>query len=318
MKKRLLALMLVAAMVLGMSTTAMADEVTYASSDAASFEIEKTYDSTEDFVPGETLSFEITANENNPDGTVISIGTDNTYNVTGKENKITVTVPSYSKAGVYNYTIKEIEGNTAGVTYDTTTTIEVAVLVEYNNTNHKLVIGNTTYILKDANGAKIDEFENIFETGDFTVAKDVRGNMANENDLFEITVTLTSEKPVLTPIQVGGNSVDVESWTFVDGVYTYTYVADYSEAKGAVTFADIPVGVNVSVKETEKEMNGYKYVEGEKTFEITTDEKNEVVIVNEKGASVDTGIFVNNMPYFIALALVAFALVAFMRKRREF
>lgn len=318
MKKRLLALMLVVAIVMGMSMTTMA-ETTYDPTEEKTFTIRKTYTSTENFVPGEKLAFEIKANGENPDAEpVISIGEDNTYTVNGLENDITVTVPAYDTAGIYKYTIKEVEGNTAGVTYDTTTTIEVIVLVGYDNTNDKLVITQTSYILKDTDGNKVDVFKNEFETGDFTVAKKVTGNMANENDEFEITVTLTSEKPVLTDINVAGITVAPNKWTLNDSVYTYTFTGNYSESAGAKTFSDIPVGVTVAVEETELSKNGYIYKSGNKNFTITTEGDYSVEIVNEKGASVDTGIFTTNMPYILALVAIAAVAVAMFRRKREF
>jgi len=309
MKKRLFALMLVVAMVMGMSMTTMA-ATDYESTPADTFKITKTYTSTETFVPGEVLSFEIVADASNPDTSkLISIGTEDKFTVTGLTNDITVNVPSYDKVGTYNYTITEVEGNTAGVTYDTAEALNVAIQVVYDNAGDKLVVASK--VVKDAAGDKASDFANDFATGDFTVAKDVDGNMANENDEFEITVTLTSEKEILTDISFAGKTVTPSMWT--DGVYTDKITI--SESDGPQSFLDIPVGVQVKVEETNAK--GYTVIDGEESFTVAK-ENAAVVIKNEQKVDIATGIIVNNFPYIIALAAVAVALVAFMRRRRSF
>ncbi len=345
--KKILAMMLTAAMMLSMGTAAMADDADseYAPSDATSFVIEKSYTSDETFVPGETLSFTIVADENNPDSEpVISIGENNTFTVStdaAKVNEITVTVPSYDTAGVYNYTIAENEGNTAGVTkYDTDVTIYVTVLVEYNNDTKKLEIGNDTvdgityFIKKNTDDTKTDEFVNIFETGDFTVAKNVEGNMADEYDEFEITVTLTSTKPVLTPIEVAGESVAATDANWIPNTaeaptsWTYTKVLTISESDDPVSFRNIPEGVTVTVVENtdDDKMNGYDHdgytVNGTKgqSAEFTVDDDTKTVVVeNSKTTEVDTGISVDSIPYIAMLGVVAVGGAGFMvsKKRRS-
>ncbi len=332
MKKKLMALVLAMGMVFGMSTTAFAEDVKYDASDATTFTIEKAYTSEEDFVPGETLSFTIGADDNNPDDSkLISIGENNQYKVSTdtKNQAITVNVPSYNKAGIYNYTIVEQKGTTAGVTYDTTKTIYVTVLVEYDNENKKLVIGNEAvdgivYFIKEMNGVKTDEFSNKFNTNDFTIEKDVQGNMANENDKFEVTVTMTSTKDILTSITVAGQTVTADNWTKTEGTYTYTTQLRISESGGAVTIADVPYGVRVKVEETnagDYTLLGYVVNNGEKStnvpiFEIDSTD-NAVVVVNEKTSEVDTGIFVDSIPYIVMLALVCGAAVLFVANKKR-
>lgn len=333
--RKLVSFMLALVMILSLAIVAGAEEVTYAASEATSFDITKTYTSDEEFVPGETLTFTVTANSDNPDATTITVGTDNTYTVTGLENTISVSVPSFAKAGIYKYTIKEVAGSTAGVTtYDTEKTIHVSVLVEYDNENNKLVIGNPkdetsgiTYFIEKVNGEKTSEFKNVFQTNDFTVAKDVQGNMANENDKFEITVTLTAltDKTVLTPIQVAGETVEASAWN--DGVYTK--VLTISESDGAVTFADIPYGVAVTVAENTDvtKMNGYTSkgytVNGNDaaavSFSIDDDAAttDAVVVINEKTSSVDTGITMDSLPYILILVVACGAAVLFVINKRR-
>lgn len=326
MKKKLFALMLTAAMVLGMSTNSMAAETDYEASEATSFHIKKAYTTNETFAPGETLHFSVTNDPSNPSDTSITVGDNNSYTIVPEDGTLTynipVNVPSYTTAGTYLYTITELAGNAAGVTYDATPTIDVAVYVGYDNTADKLVILNTSsYIVKNSNSQKVTTFTNSFNTGDFTVAKNVTGNMANENDAFEIKVTFTSDKPVFSPIQVAGETVGVDAWTqtSIDGVDTYTYESSlsYTESSGAKTFANIPVGVNVTVEEMDKNSNGYKYLHGESSF--TVKESNAAVIItNERSAAINTGVSLDNVPYLLALAALSFTTIALLKKKRKY
>lgn len=336
--KKLISIMLALVFVFSMATVALAETVTYAPSTATTFSITKTYTSTESFVPGETLNFTIEKDSENPADTMIKIGTNDTFAVTGLSNTITVKVPSYSVAGIYKYTIKEQAGNTAGVTsYDTSKVINVSVLVEYDNENNKLVLGNTSvdgvqYFITRIDGTKTDTFQNEFKTNDFTVAKDVTGNMSNVNDTFTASVTLTSDKDVLTPIKVAGTTVEASAWNKNDesGKFEYTTTITLSEADGAKTFAYIPYGVSVSVVETGLAdgvtangytLKGYKIGDSEElsdSVSFTVDKTaKSVTIVNEKTTSVDTGISLDSVPFILILAVCAGAAILFVTKRRS-
>lgn len=324
--KKLLSLALALILVLSMSTVAFAEEVTYAPSDPTTFNtILKSYISEGNVQVSETLSFTSTHDEGNPvktDATNLTVN-DLVVGEKGLQNlPIIVNIPSYSEVGVYKYTITEDGENTAGVTY-TPNTIHVVVMVEYDNAKNKLVIGNlNSYILKAEDGSKTSLFENTFKSGSFSVAKKVTGNMANRNDEFDITVTLTAptDKVIGTPIKVGGQTVAATDW--VNGVYTTTLTL--SHADGATTFSDIPVGVTVTVAENkaEEKMNGYTYVStkiGEDDFTSLTvadDTNPAIVVTNEKTTEVDTGISMDSLPYVLLLAVACIGMVAFVSKKR--
>ena len=313
----------------------------YTPSTATSFTIKKSYTSASGLVPGETLNFTVKCTDSPVErgGTVpmISIGQNNSYSVTEnqKDQSITVAVPSYSVAGIYKYEIKETEGQTAGVTYETDKTIYVAILVEYDNENHKLVIGNGEGVdgvvcyIENRNGTKTDTFANTFATGSFTVAKDVQGNMADENDEFTIQVTLTSDKEVLTKIKVAGQDVGTKEWTTSESgrtkTWTYTTTLKLSEYGGATTFANIPAGVTVSVAEetqlgSEYKLKGYKIdnaekLEEEAEFTVANGDNKSVVVVNERTKEVDTGVNLDSLPYILLLLAVCAGLVFFVTRK---
>ena len=321
--KKFLSILLALALVLSLGTVAFAVEWdgTYTPTEAFTFQqIDKTYVSENNVVVNETLKFTSTPGLENPDNGVANLTVDDLTVTSLNPGKITVNVPSLNKAGIYEWTIKETAGNTAGVTYSTAE-IHVAVLVEYDNTNHALKIADTTSYIKEENGEKANTFENTFKSGSFTVAKNVEGNMADVNDEFEITVTLTSEKPVGTNITVAGETVTPDQWQ--DNTYTTTM--EYSEIGGAKAFANIPEGVTVSVVEdtTENKMMNYSYTSTNDTqgndFSMTvadTDENKEVVVTNTRNSTVDTGVFMDSLPYVLLLVGACAGLVVFFARRR--
>lgn len=351
--KKIFALVLAMIMVLSMGV-AFADTTddqpkawdgTYAAT--ASFtindQVKKTYNSENNVVVNETLSFDSTPDENNPapDGqkapnlTVANL----TVNTANDAGWLSITVPSLTKAGRYEWVIKENEGKTPGVTYSKDE-VHVVVLVEYNNEKHSLQIHSTESYIKgeevDQNGKKVtvkkNTFTNAFNSGSFTVAKDVTGNMSNENDEFEINVTLTSANKIGTNVKLAGEIVTPSDWTEVvdseNKVISYTYTTNkmYSEKGGAKTFSDIPVGVVVTVTENtaEEKMNGYDYVSTKVGTEVFTslmvadDTNSDIVVQNKKeDGGITTGMFLDNAPYMIIMALVLVG-AAMMLKRRAY
>ena len=329
--KKILSLALALVLVLSMSTVAFAAEGestwdgTYTATAETTFnEIVKTYTSENNVVVNETLSFTSTAKNTNPDGGTANLTVADLKVSSLTPGTLAVTIPSLSMAGTYEWTIKETAGNTAGVAYSTAE-VHVIVLVEYDNTNHALKIANTTSYIKLENGEKAKTFDNTFKSGSFTVAKNVEGNMANENDEFEITVTLTSTKPIGTNVTLAGTTVTPEQWTNNADSYTYTSTLNYSEIGGAKTFSDIPDGVTVSVVENTAadKMNGYTFdnTNGNKenNFSMTVadaDNNKAVVVKNTKGAEIGTGITLDSMPYILMLAVAFMGLFVFFSKKR--
>lgn len=304
---------------------------TYTATEETTFyEIVKTYSSENKVVVNETLSFTSIASTSNPDGGTANLTVADLAVSSLDSSNLTVTIPSLSKAGTYEWTIKENAGNTAGVTYSTAE-VHVIVLVEYDNDNHALKIADTTSYIKKEDGKKADTFTNTFNSGSFTVAKDVEGNQANVNDEFEISVTLTSTKPIGTNVTLAGTTVEPSAWTTnykADGTavenYTYTCTGNYSEFSGAKTFSDIPTGVVVTVSEntTTEKMNGYTYDStkmGSSDFTSLTiaDDTNAAIVVkNTKKVSIETGITTDSLPYIVLLGAVVLAGAVMIIRRR--
>lgn len=330
-------------------------------------EIVKTYKSEDGVVVNEILTFTSSPSEKNPDyvknadGSITAANltvdplsiSDINFNVTSGDNAayLKVKIPSLSKAGTYEWIIKENKGTTPGVTYVDDVEVHVLVLVEYDNLNHKLVIGNkpdetsgiTSYI-KKTDGSKSKTFENIFKSGSFSVAKDVTGNMSNENDQFLINVTLTSEYRPGTNVTLAGKIVTPDLWNEVksdDGSivtgYTYTSSEKYADLAGndVKSFSDIPVGVTVTVSEpasyTDAEgnnvdnMGDYTYVSTElnnNTFtqltvaDTNTSDNTKIVVTNNNDKSITTGVSMDSIPYVVLLTVACLGLVVLFTKKR--
>lgn len=329
--KKILSLALALVLVLSMGTVAFAagggenwDGNYTATAETTFNEIVKTYTSENNVVVNETLSFTSTAQPTNPDGGTANLTVADLQVSSLNPGTLAVTIPSLSVAGTYEWTIKETAGKTAGVTYSNAE-VHVIVLVEYDNTNHALKIASTTSYIKQENGEKAKTFENTFKSGSFTVAKNVEGNMANENDEFEITVTLTSTKRIGTNVTLAGTTVAPGEWKRNESSYTYTSTLNYSEIGGAKTFSDIPDGVTVSVVENtaDGKMNGYTFdntnnnTDNDFSMNVADADNNKPVVVkNTKGQEIATGITLDSMPYILMLAVVFMGLFVFFSKKR--
>ena len=334
--KKILSVLLVLTLVFAFGAIASADEATELT------KLGKTYTvigSDAIDAPVETLEFEIVADEGNPDGTLITLGSDeeapNTVPVDGSASEldIKINLPTYTKVGIYNYTITEKAGTTQGVTYSEET-IAVVVLAEYDYTGIEPAIVATAYAALAADAKeKLDEFTNEYGLGTLTVNKTVTGNLADQDKLFTIKVTLEAEEGlnVNSDITVFGGS-DTSNAQTIEGAWTGSKEITIKLKHGeTVTIADIPAGISYTVEEdashlikgdapTPEELNGeegYKVTYTDETGEIEADDTAEAKIVNEKKTEIQTGIVLDSLPY-ILLAVLAIAAVAVLiiRKRR--
>lgn len=138
-------------------------------------------------------------------------------------------------------------------------------------------------------------------TVELTIQKTVSGNMYNANDVFSFT------------LDYGENSK--------------TFTLKGGESK---TF-QVPVGAEVTVTEDLTERNGYNPSNGTGTtvtltdssekdgvFKFTMPEQDgKLVINNDKTVQVDTGIFLETVPYILILTVVVIGAVLLIKKRRN-
>lgn len=331
--KKLFALLLTLALVLSFGVTALAaDPLTMTSPETTVEIMLKSYDlvgaTDEALYPAETLTFNSTPAEGNPDDTNLTV---NALAVTGNtDQKLVINVHPYSKVGVYHYTITENAGNTQGVTY-TTDSVSVSVLVEYDYTDAdkdgyglKATIGVT---LSEDDNQKHNTFTNTYSLGSLTVSKEVAGNLASQTQKFDIDVTFTSAKPVLSTITCGdGQTITSENWALAEGVYTAEVTVQLDHGNN-VTFSNIPAGVTYTVTEQAKhgeaDTNGSNPAAGytvsyeNQTGTIAAEGTAQAKVTNTKGTTVNTGVVLDSLPYILLIAVAVVAVVLFTARKRR-
>lgn len=348
--KKFLSILLMLMLVLSMSVVAFAEDdggtYTATTFDPSlsnnTFTLKKTYTLTGGAAyPAETLTFTSTPDSGNPTTANLSVAD---LTVTGATNQtITITLPTYSTVGKWTYTITEVAGSAQAVTYDTTTSVGIEVLVTYDS-DGKLTgqIGITS-----VDGAKNDTFTNKYEMGTLTVTKTISGDLASDSQYFDMTVTFTSEKEVKSAISISGGSytsnpttVASSSFTKAEGASSYTATANIKlKADDTLTFSNIPAGVTYTVVEADAHAvadtngsdtsKGYTvtYMNGTVATNnngkdiasgtISKDTTSSATINNYKQSTSNTGIMLDSMPYVIMLAVAAVGVVMMLNKKRS-
>lgn len=354
--KKILTSILAAAMVLGMSVTAMAAEVAPVSVTNTTNKVTKTWNVAENGMLNDTevFNFELkyagaakvgtndfaTPQYQNSDfsnktaevtttwktqangGTTASASIDYTQLFSG----ITFSAP-----GIYSFNLKEIAGNNPNVSYsDSEYIIDVQVVWDGDEPGNAVKVQSVITYNKD-NGEKASDeggngvtFTNdAADSSSLTVSKKVKGNASNKNDEFTFTIEVTG----------------------IDGVYTTT-VGDKTlvaeNGKGSVevtlkhgqsiTINNLPVGAAYTV--TEADENGYQTTEYVVTTDSTAADKesgkvaagtigkgtNSVAYTNTKTITTPTGVFMDIMPYIVLFgaAIIACAVFFASRRRRSF
>ena len=279
---------------------------------------------------------------------VISIPADQADGITVKDTDGTgtlkVKLPSYTRVGTYIYQIHEVEGTTAGMTYDTAPRWLVVHVINNLAAGDEVATGLTykvaMYNADPTNltteqqllAAKSDGFTNVYENGKFTVEKKVKGNMADRDKVFNFRVTFTGIESMNGKIKANGHEIEL-----TDGTYDFTLKHGES-----CEFTNIPFGVTATVNELHVDENGNKTVIAKAdgatndsykvsydnnqsvTIGSKTETDNEVnaefatTIINSSTENVDTGVILDNAPYILMLAVVAGgAMTLVIKKRRE-
>lgn len=281
---------------------------------------------------------------------VISIPADQADGITVKDTDGTgtlkVKLPSYTRVGTYIYQIHEVEGTTAGMTYDTAPRWLVVHVINNLAAGDEVATGLTykvaMYNADPTNltteqqllAAKSDGFTNVYENGKFTVEKKVKGNMADRDKDFNFRVTFTDIENMNGKIKADGREIEL-----TDGTYDFTLKHGES-----CEFTNIPFGVTATVNELHVDENGNKTVIAKAdgatndsykvsydnnqsvTIGSKTETDNEVkvnaefatTIINSSTENVDTGVILDNAPYILMLAVVAgAAMTLVIKKRRE-
>lgn len=235
---------------------------------------------------------------------------------------------TWPSVGIYTYDVTEVTGSTPGVTYSDRT-LKLKVTVAYDDQTQTYYTAFVTMSLDDDNGdgrtdVKTGAFENTYSAGSLAVTKTVTGNMGDRSKYFAINVTLTGEqgKTYAASYPVSGGSKLIDGTTAettasisVDG-RSRTFYLKHGET---FTIKNLPYGVTYEVTEDNYTAEGYKAAEinfPDKNKKIDTASET-VTIINNKQATVDTGIVLDSLPYVLLLVLSIGGVVLFVLKRRS-
>ena len=236
----------------------------------------------------------------------------------GKEGTFTITLPEiseYKSVGVYTYSFTENTGTTAGVEYSTQK-IELKVYV--------LNDGNGSYIrvpsiVTKVGDEKLESIENTYSAGSLAVTKSVTGNLGDKQKDFNVTVTFTVPEGKTVNSEI--SYTDGESKTIAPANWsnnTATAVIALKDGE-TVTFTNIPYDVTYTVVEDNYEAEDYitKY-NFEDTAKKIDSKKDTVTITNEKNVDevIETGVFMDSLPYVLLLVGACAGLVVFFARRR--
>lgn len=255
-----------------------------------------------------------------------------------KAKKITVNLPRYESVGIYTYKITEKAQGTAGVTYWGNDIILKVTVIEQSGKFRVAAVhtedakrDGTYDTSKGENSTKNDTFRNFYSAGSLSVTKCVTGYLGDRNKKFEVTVTFKAPegKTVKEAIKYkyskhseGDSEGDTEKTIAVDA-----WKEGKAEVKinlagaDAVVFTNIPYDVTYTVVEKDYTTSDgydpadYYFTDDNKKIDSAIDG---VVITNNKGGTVDTGVILDNAPYILMLAVVAgAAMTLVIKKRRE-
>lgn len=326
--KKFLSIMLALALVLSLGTVAFAAE--YDSYIDVQPKISKTYQVNNGTAPAETftytftgVSYEDTNGEVDESAEIpaiaeATISFDAITAETGEETKeatLAIDVAKY-ELGVYTYEVTETAGNTAGVTY-TTDKLYLVLSVILNDNDEKCFVAAMHKDSADSN-EKVGELTNTYDAGSLTVTKQIEGNMADMEKKFEFTVVFTPAEGTVfnTGVQIA-NDTDTTGRSYDttandDGTYTIKFELGDDET---ATFTNIPARTTYTVEENE---DGYTKTNTTKADgSIAGGETDADVWTNTlNNDNIDTGIFLDSMPYVLILAAAGVGLVVFFARRR--
>lgn len=173
---------------------------------------------------------------------------------------------------------------------------------------------------------KTDNITNTYKSGSLAITKEVTGNMGDQNQYFDVTVTLTepagttasgNSTVVITGGSEGNRPVSIQYG--VPTVFKFKH-------DDTITLSNIAAGATYTVVEEDYTGPGddkgyeeatYTYSNQGQSKVITSGVEDTVKITNQRGVNVDTGISLDNAPYLLLLAVVLVAGTVLVLKRRH-
>ena len=327
--KRIFACLLALTMMFGLSATAFATESGTTYTDQTTVTIKKKYKLTNAGTtsPEEEFTLEQVGNGKVTDGEATSAPA--LGKITGAQFaegaatgdgvivNITVALPKYDSVGVYEYTLKEVAGTTAGVTYYEGDIKLVVTVIQDGKGKLRIAAVHT-----ESSGAKKDTFENTYSAGTLNISKTVTGNLGDQSKFFEFKVTLNGDTgKTYTGSYAGSDGYAVSGGSYAENP-KFIKIGEETTFRlkhgDKISIANLPYGVTYTV--TEKAADGYKttYTGDPSGNSSINAAKQTVAFTNEKKGTVDTGVYLDNLPYILVFAGVLAIAAVFVVRRRRF
>lgn len=242
---------------------------------------------------------------------------DNEATVEGYTKTATIYLPTYTDVGVFTYKIFENPGSTLGVTYDNNPIYLRVTAFREDNVIKRAV---TYFVKKQVDDEEVIEklpngnITNLYSATDLSITKTVTGNMGERDRYFTVKVTINAPTGTTAPtsIQVSGGSHEDNPSTIAFGTET-SFKLKHGDT---IKLENVPYEVTYTVVEDSYTADGYDAAQYSQNDGIVNSSNETVTITNNKGMDVDTGIFVDNLPYIIILAGVAVGMGVFFMKKR--
>lgn len=326
--KRLFACLLALTMMLGLSATAFADGTTgkvQKPANGGTVTFEKEYKLVGDGIsPAETFEFTIAKAgvenggvdaESQSTPTVGDVAYEEKGATTaGNKEAVTVTLPTYTSVGVYSYTITETKGTTAGVAYDS---VPVTMKVTVIDNNGVLEIAAVSFTKAGKKLGDEAAFTNTYTANKLSISKTVAGNLGDKSKYFDFTVKLEgTEEGITYP-----TSYEVEVKGSNESNPTTINLNEDAKFKlkhgDTVTIANLPKGVKYTVTEADYKAEKYETTSENATGTMDAEAKT-AAFTNTKTGDIDTGVYLDNLPYLLVFAGVLAIAAVFVVRRRRF
>ena len=271
--------------------------------------------------------------------------TASTNDVTVWKATANITFPTYTAAGLYTYTIEETTAKmpddpwiwTNGTTNKYVVKVRVA-----NGANGELIVDEVG-ISTDGVAPKSDKLvytadlykkATIDNNEALSISKTVAGSYGNREQYFDFTLTFTHQEGTTTapadyPVTIEGATLYNNGTKITadeNGVYklnqtgTYTFKLKHGDT---LKISGLPVGTKYTVSEDRVDRydisatwNNYNYNNG---ASLTIVERNNTIAyTNTFDDKVNTGLFIDNLPFIllIALGVSGVAITLISRRRR--
>ena len=322
--KRLFACLLALTMMLGLSATAFATETaekvqTPANGGTVTFEKEYKLVG-EGISPAETFEFNIA-----------KAGVENGGVDAEKQDMPTVGTAAYAQNGattagnkkevcgysditsLTNIITEKTEktGTTAGVAYDSKSVTMKVTAVDNNGTIEIAAVSFTKAGKKLANNEAA--FNNTYTANKLSISKTVAGNLGDKSKYFDFTVTLTGKEgeEYSLPATITGGSDKSGKKENVAISGTTTFKLKHGDT---ITIENLPAGVSYKVEEATPSDYTMNATGQKGTMDA---EAKTAAFTNTKTGVIDTGVYLDNLPYILVFAgVLAIAAVFIVRRRR--